>query len=109
MGPSGFRHFIADMGPRPSPMHSVDRINNDGNYAPDNCRWATRAEQTANSDHWDSSGSANGMARLTEAAVREIRSRRAAGETLKRLAATYGVDHSTIRRAAVGQTWGHIK
>lgn len=43
-----FARFAADMGPKPSPGHSIDRINPDGHYGPGNCRWATKSEQSAN-------------------------------------------------------------
>jgi hypothetical protein len=43
-----FTAFLADVGSRPSPEHSLDRIDNDGNYKPGNVRWATRAEQSEN-------------------------------------------------------------
>lgn len=43
-----FMVFFRDMGPRPSPQHSVDRKNSDGNYEPDNCKWSTDGEQRRN-------------------------------------------------------------
>lgn len=43
-----FENFLVDMGPKPTPQHSIDRIDNEGHYEPGNCRWSLGKEQRDN-------------------------------------------------------------
>lgn len=46
---TSFVNFLADMGPKPFPEATIDRVNGDGDYEPANCRWASKMEQSHNS------------------------------------------------------------
>lgn len=48
LGKNGYENFCKDMGPRPGKEYSIDRIDGNKGYSPDNCRWATAKEQVLN-------------------------------------------------------------
>lgn len=86
--------FLADMGERPENM-TLDRIDNDGDYEPGNCRWATQLEQTRK----------QAKNRLSKELAVKLRADRAAGATFAALARKYGVSATTAHRCATGLTW----
>lgn len=77
---NSFANFLADMGERPSENHSIERIDYNAGYSPENCRWATRIEQNRN--------------------TRANRKLTIFGETkcLSEWAEQYGINEASIRR-----------
>ena len=104
---AGFECFLADMGPKPSPAHTLDRRENDGSYEPTNCRWATRSEQMLNRRPHKRPGAAgegSSQAKLTWAAVREIRALKGQTSQVK-IARQFGVSVRTVGFILARRTW----
>ena len=84
---NGFVNFLKDMGERPSKDHSLDRIDNDGNYTPENCQWSTYEEQNRN----------NRQCKLSENEVKKIRKLLNEDNLSQRkIAKIFDISHTTI-------------
>lgn len=89
-----FDAFLADMGECPDGM-TLDRIDNDRGYEPDNCRWATWADQSRNRRYCV----------LTAESAAALRHARKLGMSLRQLGSTFGVSKSTASACINGHVW----
>lgn len=92
-----FTKFLADMGERPSPEHTIERINNNKGYSKSNCAWILAKHQNRNTCR----------TKLNPEKVREIRANRKK-LSRKELSARYGVSKSTIRHVLEWVTWADV-
>lgn len=98
LGPGAFERFFANVGQRPSPKHSLDRIDNSKDYQPGNVRWAAARQQVRNR-----------RKSLGDLAIGAIRANYATGRCTQRtLARRFGVTQKSISRVVRGKVYAEI-
>ena len=90
-----FRNFLADMGPRPSKNHTIDRVNSKRGYCPSNCRWATSREQNQNLK-------SNKLDKKKASRIKELYQ---SGIAQSQIAKKYKIDQSTVSDVVTGKSW----
>jgi hypothetical protein len=91
-----FSNFLADMGPKPTPKHSIERLDNAKGYGPGNCVWATHTDQMRNRRN----------VKLSMVKANQIRAmHRAKVGGYKVLARLFGVDRTQIRGVVRNELW----
>ncbi len=91
-----FNMFVADMSPRPSKKHSLDRIDGTKDYAPENCRWATPKQQSRNRK-------TNILTIEKARAIRDLN--KLPSYTHAKLSRMFGVAKHTIACVVMGKIW----
>lgn len=94
-----FWKFVEDMGERPSPAHTIERVRGDLGYEPGNCCWALPREQARNKRN----------TKLTEALVRQIKARHRRGEKCHVIAKSINVHFQTVNSVLVGKSWRDVE
>jgi hypothetical protein len=97
-----FEDFLADMGPCPEDL-TLDRINNEGDYEPGNCRWTTWEQQVLN--RRSNRGERHPNAKLTIDDVLSIRWMARYGATYRSMALAFGVSHANVGYIVRGEAW----
>lgn len=90
-----YQNFIADMGYRPEKGYDIDRIDNDGDYTPENCRWVTHKENTRN----------RSTSKLDQGKVLKMKTLRQVGLSYGKIAKSFNISRSYARQVCIGNYW----
>jgi hypothetical protein len=90
-----FSAFLTDVGPAPSPSHSIDRIDNDGNYEPSNCRWVLSVENARN----------KASTKLNDLFASQIRNLAFIGMPSSWIAKHFGISPRLAKNVIDGKRW----